>query len=68
MTVLNAFDPIEHPANVSLLQERGLSRYQPLSNIILPSHSQYLFPVTFRFPWPHPLRESKRMIAQNVPG
>jgi hypothetical protein len=36
MTVSNAFDPIERPANVSLLQERGLSRYRPLSNIILP--------------------------------
>jgi hypothetical protein len=42
MIVSNAFDPIELPANVSLLQERGLSRYRLLSNIIRPSHFQYL--------------------------
>lgn len=40
MTVSNAFDPIELPANVSLLQERGLSRYRPRSNIIQPYHSR----------------------------
>ncbi len=40
MAVSNALDPIELPANVSLLQERGLSRYRPLSNIIQPYHSR----------------------------
>ena len=68
MTVSNAFDPIELLANVSLLQERGLSRYRPRSNIIQPYHSRAAsFPGKIR---------SKRLIlswterkgARKVPG
>jgi hypothetical protein len=44
MTVSNALDPIELPANVRLFQERGLSRYRPLSNMILPHRSQVAIP------------------------